>query len=234
MAKNVIVPKLPKVISPPWKKWNKKLTLVGIVLDKSGSMLSIKKQAIDGFNEQLDELKDRVTDTHVIKVTTTLFGSTIEKQTSLKDAEDVLPMTAKSYRPSGMTAMYDAVGETIRALQEYHVPVGTNVAYLLVIVSDGMENYSKEYNSSSIRQLVTQCQDTGKWTFVYIGANQDLSKVSESLNIPILNTMSFEANPHGYRIASAENVSALSSYLDGRKAGVTRNTDFFSKGNRKK
>lgn len=228
MASSVKVPKLPKVIAPPWKKWGKKLTLVGIVLDKSGSMLSIKQQAIDGFNEQLEELRSSVDKNHTVKAMVTLFGSTIEKQSSLKDVEDIHRLTSKTYKPSGMTAMYDAVGATISALQNQFVPPGTNVGYLVVVVSDGMENYSKEYNAPAIRSLVTECQDTGKWTFVYVGANQDLTKVSRDLNIPVLNTLSFEASPHGYRIADARTSSALSSYLSDRKFGKSATKDFFS------
>jgi hypothetical protein len=221
-----MVIKTKKIFSP--LRWTKKLTLVGIVLDKSGSMLSLRQQAIDGFNEQLQELQSRVTDRHEILATVTLFSSDVESQTDLINVEDVPRLTQSRYRPDGMTAMYDAVGETIATLKQAEIPPRTNVAYLVVVISDGMENYSKEYNSTTIRNAVSSCQETGKWTFVYIGANQDLSKVSKDLSIPTANMLAFNATPEGYKRASYVQGSALSYYLDARTLGVTNTVNFFT------
>jgi hypothetical protein len=124
--------------------------------------------------------------------------------------------------------MYDAVGETISVLKQVEVPPRTNAAYLVVVISDGMENYSKEYNSTTIRSAVSSCQETGKWTFVYIGANQDLSKISKDLNIPTANMLAFNATPEGLKRATYTHGTALSDYLDNRTLGVTQSANFYA------
>jgi len=71
--------------------------------------------------------------------------------------------------------------------------------YLIIIISDGEENASKEYDYDRIGSLIRRLQDTKRWTFVYIGANQDLSKLSNKMKIPSGNVSSLKMDKRSYR-----------------------------------
>jgi len=72
---------------------------------------------------------------------------------------------------------------------------------IVTIITDGMENSSRIYSSSAIRELVAAQRKKG-WTFAYIGANQDSVEVARSMNIK--NAMDFEATPEGMKEAGAK------------------------------
>jgi hypothetical protein len=69
--------------------------------------------------------------------------------------------------------------------------------------------------------------NTKKWTFTYLGANQDLSKISTSMNIPLSNMQKFMATSDGILNASIQTSNAVGSYYDSRATGQTSVTNFY-------
>ena len=93
--------------------------------------------------------------------------------------------------PDCCTALYDAMGISINRL---HKKVTPEDNVLVTVITDGYENSSREYRQSDIKSLVERLKSEG-WVFAYIGANQDVLQVGESL--AIRNTLSFEATSRG-------------------------------------
>ena len=162
-----------------------------IILDESGSMSSIEKQAIDGLNETVQTIraaqKKHPEQEHLVSLVS--FNSDEVKTIYDKvKAERVEELTDKQYVPSCYTPLYDAMGNAINALRK---SVAHDDAVLVTIITDGYENASSEYNGPAIKKLVETLKSKG-WIFTYIGANQDVEAVASTISIT--NTLSFTAS----------------------------------------
>ncbi len=180
------------------------------VLDESGSMESIKKQTIDGVNEQIQELKK----TSSIKtfVSMVKFSGDVQTLYWNKPLEDVEQLSIANYIPNGMTAMLDAVGQSVSRLRNDTPTKTDDVTFLVIIVSDGAENSSKEYTWETVQQLITNCKEDKAWTITYMGANQDLSQIRTSLGIDAGNIMSYTTTETGTQYAFTTMSNGLANY----------------------
>ena len=168
----------------------KKKMLVSFVLDETGSMQSVKKETICGFNEYIQTLKDEKS-AGDIRFTLTKFNSgKIEVVHDSVKLEKVNPLCEESYRPANMTPLYDAIGKTIRSLEDKMD--GKKATALVVIQTDGNENHSKEFNRDSIFNLIDEKRTAG-WTFAFLGADQDAWLAGQVLGIPKGNVMSYDS-----------------------------------------
>jgi len=195
-----------------------KIEYVLFVLDESGSMESCKKETINGFNEQLQELKK----TSSIKTFVSLvkFNSAVNTLYWNKSLAEVEELTAKTYVPNGMTAMLDAVGQSVSKLKNDTPTATDDVTFLVIILSDGAENQSREYNWDSVREIITKCKEDKCWTITYMGANQDLSQVRQDLNIDLGNTSIYTATADGTQYAFTTMSTGLANYRSLRMANT--------------
>lgn len=164
-----------------------------IILDESGSMDHIKHAAIDSVNETLQSIrgaqKENENQEHFVSFVT--FNSDVRTIFDCVPADSVKDLTSKDYTPSCLTALYDAMGMSLTTLRE-HVKEDDKV--LVTIVTDGMENASREYSGAAIKTLVDELKARG-WIFAYMGANHDVE--AAAAHISITNVMHFEASIHG-------------------------------------
>lgn len=127
-----------------------------IILDKSGSMSSIAKQAIDGVNETIASIK-RGQELHPEQdnqLTLVAFcGCELRKIYEQTPIGEVRPITTRDYRPCCMTPLYDAIGNTITAVHRM-MEHDRNAIASVTIITDGYENASKEYTHTAIRSLI--------------------------------------------------------------------------------
>lgn len=153
-----------------------------IILDESGSMQAIYQPALTGVNETLQSIreaqKEHKDQEHFVSLIA--FDSSryneIYKNTP---AERTVDITTEQYRPWASTPLFDAMGRSITELQG-HLSKGDVV--LVTIITDGYENASREYDRRAIRSLVEAMKSQG-WVFTYIGANQDVEAVADSMSI---------------------------------------------------
>jgi len=115
--------------------------------------------------------------------------------------------------------MYDGVMRAIEILESSD-DGGSDTAFLVVVFSDGLENSSTDYEASDVAEAISRLEDTGRWTFVYIGANQDLSDISKHLSFR--HTASWDDTNRGAQKISNSMKGATVSYMSSRDAGVTR------------
>lgn len=166
-----------------------------IILDRSGSMTSIRNQAIAGVNETIGTIRAAGKENDMPqKVTITSFcGCSIKNFCNNTEATAVPVMTEKDYEPCCSTPLYDAMGQSLTALRET-VKNRTDVAVSVTIITDGYENSSTKWTASQIKALVELLKADG-WLFAYIGANQDLIEIQQTLSIN--NTMAFCCTDEG-------------------------------------
>ena len=164
-----------------------------IVVDKSGSMYSLADDTIGSYNSMIEEQKDPNKEGNVY-VTTVMFNQNNEKIHDRKDIKDVEKITRKEYNPSGCTALLDAVGSTITQLSANEYVKKNKVVF--VVITDGLENASREFKKEQIKKLIEERTKDG-WTFIFLGANIDSVKESGHIGIIAEHTRDFDASSDG-------------------------------------
>jgi uncharacterized protein YegL len=164
-----------------------------IIIDESGSMQSIKKEAIDSVNETIQTIRSdqKKHDEQEHYVTLVTFNDDVKTIYKCVPVDEVKELTAENYRPDCCTALYDAMGISLNVLRK---KVAEDDKVLVTVVTDGYENASKEYSGKAIKSIVNELKAKG-WVFAYIGANQDVEAVAASISIS--NTLRFETTSAG-------------------------------------
>ena len=168
-----------------------------IILDESGSMSCIHKPAVDGLNETLQSIQSAQEKHGELQehfVTMIFFNSNgIRTIIEDKPINQVEQLKMNDFVPSACTPLYDAMGITLSKLR-CKLSESEKSQVLVTIITDGCENASKEYSGKMIKNLVRDLKSSG-WVFAYIGANQDVDAMAES--IAIENKMCFQADEEG-------------------------------------
>lgn len=208
------------------KKKVKQITRIAIVVDRSGSMRSIKDAAAAGLDEQLTTIKLNSDKSDETWVTLVRFDHEIDVVFNNKNAKDLeTDLGANIVDPRGMTAMNDAVMKAINLLQEKKDTSGT--AYLIVVISDGMEN-SSETKSNVLSETIKKLETTGKWTFTFMLSNQDIRNVTSKLGVDFGNVAQFTSTTLDTKHAFGTVSTATANYLSTRSGGVLRSNVFYS------
>ena len=185
-----------------------------IILDESGSMSSIYEQALGGANETIQTIRtaqSSATDQKQYLTFVTFDSGADESVRTVIDTmpiEQVRDLTRDDYRPNGCTPLYDAMGKSLTALEK---KVSDDDQVLVTIITDGMENSSREYTGASVCEIVKRLRAKG-WTFVYIGANQDAVEVARRMNID--NAMNFQATHEDTRRMWDDYKGSTSAYYE--------------------
>ena len=168
---------------------------IACVIDRSGSMSSIRSDAIGGFNTFLAEQKSVPGEA---TLTLVLFDHEYIEQFKSIPIKDVSDLTNESYVPRGNTALYDAIGRTVDSVGARLDRMKDKPEKVIVLIlTDGEENASQEYTASRVAEMIKHQQDKYGWEFVFIAANQDAFLSGSKLNIKACNTVNFAANSFG-------------------------------------
>ena len=214
-----------------------KETHVGAVLDSSGSMLTVKHETIGAYNAFVAEVEASTEAAGKVYANLVTFG---EGQGKVKTRFSHVLLSAKktglarltetTYIPSGFTPMYDGIGSMINALERYDV-AGKDVAFLVSIFTDGYENFSCEWTQERLNQKILELQAKGNWTFTFIGANVDLSKIQEDLGFLRGNMSSYVADSFGTSLMGQTHSHSSANFMNARAAGNLSVTDFYDSHN---
>lgn len=149
---------------------NKSPLYAHILLDRSGSMENCRDTTIDAFNEYVMGL--RRSDDVDARISLTIFDSqSIDTIQRLEPAKTSLELSRQTYVPRASTPLLDAIGTVVAEMDGVELRSGEKVA--LVILTDGMENASKEHTKSSVRALLTDRQDNKGWLVTFLAADID-------------------------------------------------------------
>ena len=186
-------------------------TALLLIVDRSGSMSSIRDDMIGGLTNLVETQK---TEPGLLTISMVSFDNQVEAVHRMADPSKV----AIELEPRGGTALYDALGfglntmqADIDALPEHAKPETVQV----VVVTDGQENASGEYSGQTVKALITEKVSKHNWDVVFLGANQDAVMKAAELGINAGSAMTYDADGDGVLSAS----ESVSRYVRDRRQG---------------
>jgi uncharacterized protein YegL len=195
----------------------KDLTEIAIILDRSGSMFSIREDTIGGFNTFI---KDQKKISGSANITLTSFNHEVERVRNCEDIKEIKEITLEDYIPAGFTALYDGIGTTLDDLKaniDKRNEDDKPEKVVVVIITDGMENASKEYNQKQIKEKIESLQKDNDWEFIYLGANQDAFEAGGELGIPKYGTAKWKSTSDGSKTLYSNFSDTIKRY---RQSGI--------------
>lgn len=197
---------------------NSDYTAIQLLIDRSGSMQNIRSDAEGGIRTFIEEQR-RVPGMCTLRVSQ--FDDSYElvyASTPIHDAP--FPVL----RPRGMTALLDAwgramteFGEELAALPEANRPGHV----VFVIVTDGRENSSSDWNREQIFKRVTEQADLYGWHFLYLAAGQDAVAEGAKYGVPAPGAMTYDANAQGVARAYSASSASVTRTRSGGRSGFT-------------
>lgn len=195
------------------------------ILDGSASMSGARFQAAkEGMHEELTaikEEKDKVNYTY--SVVEFDYSERIKIALDKGDPKKVTINDIELFAPSGMTALYDAIGKT---LSDFKYKKEDKV--IVKIFTDGGENNSKNFSGSKVKELIQSKEKEG-WVITFVGTPQDTKNIINNLGVNMSNTLTYDGSAEGLRSAYTVSNMSRQSYAKSVIKGDATNTNFFSK-----
>lgn len=190
------------------------------ILDRSGSMGGLESDTIGGYNSMLSKQKKEKTGK--VSVTTVLFDDQYELLYNQVPIEKVSPMTEEEYYVRGSTALLDAIGKTVMQVKANQDKKEIKDKVLFVIITDGMENASREYRVEQVKKLIEERKEKDNWEFLFLGANIDAIGAAKDLGIDSSRAVRFKSDKKG----TAKNYEVLNEAIKEIRGGYQLNNSW--------
>jgi hypothetical protein len=173
----------------------KQKTIYHLIVDKSGSMADVTHQTITGYNEQVQQIQSVQRDfpEQLITIGLTTFNGNVEHFYFGVPAGNASWLNEKNYVPDGSTSLYDAIGSSVQRLEQQQATDmrDFDTTVVVIILTDGYENSSRNFRLVDIKRMIARLEETGKWTFSFIGATLDAVEVAVQMDIKARNSFAF-------------------------------------------
>lgn len=190
---------------------------ISVILDRTGSMEPIREDVVGGFNAFLAEQQAAP---GTASFTLVQFDSQdpYEVLHANADLAAVPPLRLEQYVPRASTPLYDAIGRGILDLEAAlaGTPAETRPERIIfVIVTDGEENASREFDRERVRRLIEAKKGLG-WDFVFLSADLDAFLDAGRIGMDLHSRLVFSKSKRGNDAAW----SMASGKIRDRRAGV--------------
>jgi hypothetical protein len=173
----------------------KQKTIYHLVVDKSGSMADVTHQTITGYNEQIQQIQSVQRDfpEQVITVGLTAFNGNVDHHYFGVPAMNAAKLNNETYIPDGSTSLYDAIGSSVQKLEQQQARDNRefDTSVVVIVLTDGYENSSRNFRLADIKRMIGRLEETGKWSFSFIGATLDAVEVATQMDIKVQNSFTF-------------------------------------------
>ena len=167
------------------------------ILDRSGSMYHLTNDVIGGFNATMDSQREVEGKAYV---TTVLFNNEFQLVHDRTELSEIHNLTNRDYVASGTTALYDAIGFTIKHIQKVHSYLRKEDLPSKVtcfITTDGYENSSVKYSAKEIKNLIKELSSDGEWEFNFLAQGIDSTEYRDKLGLDEERCYEFAADKKG-------------------------------------
>lgn len=192
-----------------------------LIVDASSSMNSLRKSTISGINEQIDSIKQLETDfpDQEYNMSFMHFNNEVTIEYTNRSSSSLEHISESNYKCSGTTALLDAIGVGVRNLvQKISDKISSgNASAVVVIITDGEENASVEFDGKKIKSMIEELQSTNRWTFTFVGANIDSISTASKYGIDLKNVMQFS----GDEISNMKVHRSMTNALRSRAASMS-------------
>jgi hypothetical protein len=178
---------------------------VVMILDQSGSMEPIRNKILVAVNKFIHDQRNIGPEGQDDRFTLVKFSDIVMRPYTIDNElmSEVKELQVEDYKPTGGTALFDAIGTTITHFQN-------EVDLLMIIVTDGEENASQQYKTKdSIQQLVSRQKQDKNWSFVYLSSDLDTFQQGQGIGIQAAKSLSASTGSHNVAVGH----SALGSFL---------------------
>ena len=189
-----------------------KYTHIAVVLDRSGSMHDVQKDTIGSFNSFL---KDQQKEEGECTFTLVQFDDLYEVVHDFLAIKDVPALDDKTFVPRGMTALLDAIGKTINNIGQKFDNMDEKdrpERVIFVILTDGIENHSREFTREAINKMITHQTEKYNWQFLFLGADQNAIVEGGNLGIKAGNSMTIMRSSKGMQATMTSVGAAVTNY----------------------
>lgn len=206
-------------------------TYVALVRDHSGSMRSLRHAAANDYNLTVDGIKQSMLEEKQTAIATVVecgYGHAASVRT-VETGRDIQHLPAISdYTANGSgTPLWDSVGEAISNIENVFDKDSLDVAFLVMVITDGAENASRKWNARSITQKIAQLQATDRWTFVF-RVPRGMSRTLTQVGIPAGNIMEWEQTEQALVQSTVVTQNATREFFRGRSQGITSSKSFYA------
>jgi len=200
----------------------KDYTHLTVILDRTGSMESIRDDTIGGFNAFLSSQQAEPGEA---TLTLVQFDSQdpYEVIHHFKPIAEVPPLTRQTFVPRASTPLLDALGRGINDLEQSLGQKAEDerpARVVMVIITDGQENASREFRKEQIEKMIRDKQAKLDWQFVFLSA--DLAAIEEALSSGVSpsSAMAFDKDARGTQAAWSSASARIADYRAERSQGV--------------
>lgn len=158
-----------------------------IIVDESGSMSHLRESTLSGINETIQTIRSSQeeyaeTQEHRLTLVTFSTRSYLSPVRTIIDNQPILDVKEfERYKPDGCTPLYDAMGQSLTQLHQ-NIKDDEDATAVVTVLTDGLENSSKEWNAYRLRRLIEQLKEEG-WSFSYMGSAHKVKEVTDLLSI---------------------------------------------------
>jgi hypothetical protein len=189
-------------------------TLVAVLMDRSGSMDSIRTETEKGIRDIVSEVAKATSFPNSVDFTLAQFDTEYELVQKRRTASEF----SFSLYPRGGTALYDSIVQIVTDVRQIinDLPESEKPEHVqIVVATDGEENRSKTADAMLVSDTVEYHTRNLGWDFVYVGANQDAVYAGKLMGFEGKKSMTFSATASGV----AGVASSLSDYIQQTQSG---------------
>jgi hypothetical protein len=203
---------------------------IAILLDKSGSMQPLASGVIKQYNDQAKQISSQAaSNQQKTHLSLYAFAYAAEQPILVEvplDLVELRPLDKNTYDPNGGTAMLDSIGLAVDQLSRFER--GTNDSFLIIVITDGEENQSKNFSWERISTIVRQKISTDAWTFVFLVPVGAKRKLLERLNVFDGNVQEWDQTAKGVEAYSKATNVGINNFFAARASGKRSVKSFFT------
>jgi hypothetical protein len=212
-------------------------TYVCYVNDHSGSMMDLAEAAIVDYNASVEavkqassrEMQDTIVSVVAVGVGPNNRGQRnrgTTRQVTVSNPHVLKPIN--SWSTDGGTPLYDGIGDMINMMKQMPDVNKEDVSFLVLITTDGEETHSTVYNVVSLKTLMQQMTDTGRWTFVFRVPKGKTARQITELGVSKDNIQEWETTAVGMAQSTKATTAAVDTFYAARSAGAKSTTAFYA------